>query len=100
MRKIELMQWQQSVLDDQAERFLRGLFHSDGSRFANRVARNGKSYTYPRYTFVNKSADIMRLCRHSLGQLGIAWRTARPDTLSVARREAVARLDEFVGPKW
>jgi hypothetical protein len=30
----------------------------------------------------------------------MAWKMARPNTLSVARREAVARLDEFVGPKW
>jgi hypothetical protein len=99
-RKIELVHWQQDVVNAQAESFLRGLFHSDGSRFANRVVRNAKAYTYPRYTFVNKSADIMRLCQHSLDQLSIAWRMARPDSLSVARRESVARLDEFVGPKW
>jgi hypothetical protein len=31
--------------------------------------------------------------------LGLPWRMPRPKALSVARREAVARLDEFVGPK-
>ncbi|MEV4350185.1 hypothetical protein AB0J83_37485 [Actinoplanes sp. NPDC049596] len=35
-----------------------------------------------------------------LAGLDIDWRMARHNTLSVARREAVARLDEFVGPKW
>jgi hypothetical protein len=42
----------------------------------------------------------MGLCRGTLDQLGIRWRMSQPNTLSVARREAVARLDEFVGPKW
>ena len=57
-------------------------------------------YTYPRYFFNNESADIMGLCRGALDRLGVAWRMPRPNALSVARREAVARLDEFVGPKW
>ena len=100
LRKIELVDWQQDIVDEQPGRFLRGLFHSDGSRFTNRVVRNGKAYTYPRYTFVNESSDIMDLCRAALDELDIDWRMARRNTLSVARREAVARLDEFVGPKW
>jgi hypothetical protein len=100
LRPIELSAWQLEVVDGQPKRSLRGLFHSDGSRFTNRVVRNGRAYTYPRYTFVNESTDIMRLCARSLDQLHMAWKMARPNTLSVARREAVARLDEFVGPKW
>ena len=35
-----------------------------------------------------------------MDRLGIGWRMCRRNMLSVARREAVARLDEFVGPKW
>jgi hypothetical protein len=31
--------------------------------------------------------------------LGIAWRRAGSFTISIARREAVARLDKFVGQK-
>ena len=100
LRKIELLSWQRELIDRRPERFLRGLFHSDGSRFANHVVRNGKSYVYPRYTFVNESPDIMGLCQQSLDRAQISWRMARRNTLSVARREAVARLDEFVGPKW
>ncbi|HXV91922.1 MAG TPA: hypothetical protein VD813_01385 [Pseudonocardia sp.] len=34
-----------------------------------------------------------------LDRLGIAHRRPRPDMVSVARREAVAALDAFVGPK-
>jgi hypothetical protein len=34
-----------------------------------------------------------------LDRLGIAHRFPRPDTISVARREAVAALDAAIGPK-
>ena len=57
-------------------------------------------YEYPRYLFTNESADILRLCGEALDRLGVAWRFSRPNVISVARREAVARLDEFVGPKY
>ena len=84
--------------------FARGLFHSDGCRLINRVRRpvNGADrwHEYPRYLFVNRSGDIHRLCGEALDRLGVAWRFSKPTTISVARREAVARLDEFVGPKF
>jgi hypothetical protein len=50
--------------------------------------------------FTNESADIRALCGETLDLLGVAWRYSRRNTISVARREAVARLDEFVGPKY
>jgi hypothetical protein len=64
----------------------------------NRVSVAGKQYTYPRYMFVNESGDIMRFCQGALDRLGISWRMTRRNTPSVARREAVAALDEHVGP--
>jgi hypothetical protein len=57
-------------------------------------------YEYPRYLFVNESADILGLCGATLDQLGVEWRFSKPNTISVAKRDAVARLDEFVGPKY
>ena len=36
----------------------------------------------------------------ALDRLGVAWRFCKPTTISVARRDAVARLDRFVGPKY
>lgn len=99
-RPIELAEWQVDVVDEFPEDFLRGLFHSDGCRVTNKIHRGNKTYLYPRYMFANESTDIMQLCRDALDQLGIGWRMCRPNMLSVARREAVARLDEFVGPKW
>ncbi|MGY0007633.1 transcriptional regulator [Micromonospora sp. I033] len=98
-RPIVLADWQREILAANAGHFLRGLFHSDGTRFANRVTVRGKVYVYPRYMFTNESADIMRLCQWGLDLLGIAWRMNRRNSLSVARRDAVAALDRHVGPK-
>ena len=82
----------------------RGLFHSDGCRVINRVRRTRvgieRWYAYPRYFFDNHSTDILRLCGEALDQLGVDWRFSKPTTISVARRAAVARLDEFIGPKF
>jgi hypothetical protein len=99
-RTITLANWQQTAVDAYPECFLRGLIHSDGCRVANKVRHGEKTYFYTRYMFANESADIMRLCQRTLDQVGASWRMCRPNLLSVARKEAVARLDEFVGPKW
>jgi hypothetical protein len=58
-----------------------------------------KRYEYPRYFFSNKSMDILGLCCAALDRLGIAYRRPRWDRVWVARREAVAALDVWVGPK-
>jgi hypothetical protein len=104
LRKIELESWQRLIVEAKAGDFARGLFHSDGYRGANRVRANladgERWYEYPRYLFANESADILGLCGEALDRLGVAWRFSRRNSISVARREAVARLDEFVGPKY
>jgi hypothetical protein len=103
-RKIELASWQREIVDECTEEFVRGLLHSDGSRFVNRVRRPLKDgdrwYEYPRYNFTNVSVDIQRLFTDALDRLGVAWTQMNAKNISVARREAVARLDEFVGPKY
>ncbi|MEV5753401.1 helix-turn-helix domain-containing protein [Actinoallomurus sp. NPDC052308] len=103
-RTIRLEPWQNEIIVEYTEAFVRGLIHSDGCRSLNRVRRPGKDgarwYEYPRYFFTNESADIRRLFTDSLDRLGIAWKQSNRKTISVARREAVARLDEFVGPKY
>jgi hypothetical protein len=104
MRRIELRAWQRTIVMAYPGRFARGLFHSDGYRGINRVraqlADGDRWYEYPRYLFTNESGDILRLCAETLDQLGVAWRFSRRNAISVARREAVARLDEFVGAKY
>jgi hypothetical protein len=103
-RRIELEQWQSAIVQKYPGEFARGLFHSDGCRSVNRVRRTlaagDRWYGYPRYLFKNESKDILGLCGETLDKLGVAWRFSRYNTISVARREAVARLDEFVGPKY
>jgi hypothetical protein len=104
LRKIELAEWQQVIVERHPAEFARGLLHSDGYRGVNRVRRRWGDrdhwYEYPRYLFVNESKDILRLCGETLDRLGVEWRFSKPNTISVAKRAAVARLDEFVGPKY
>jgi hypothetical protein len=102
-RPIVLTPWQNDLVDQHTGAFLRGLFHSDGCRMTNWVRRTvagvPKRYEYPRWFFTNKSDDILGLCSAALDRVGIAHRFPRRDTISVARREAVAALDLVVGPK-
>jgi hypothetical protein len=94
-RSIVLEAWQVQIVEEHAGRFLRGLFHSDGCRITNwttrPVAGAVKRYEYPRYFFSNASADIRGLC---------CWATHPSErNISVARKQAVAVLDQHVGPK-
>jgi hypothetical protein len=103
-RRIELAGWQQVIVDRYPGDFVRGLMHSDGYRGVNRVRRvladGDHWYEYPRYLFVNMSQDILELCGAALDRLGVEWRFSKPTTISVAKKEAVALLDTFVGPKY
>ncbi|HEX3004860.1 MAG TPA: helix-turn-helix domain-containing protein [Angustibacter sp.] len=102
-RPIVLEAWQRDIVERHPGRFLRGLFHSDGCRVLNHVSREvageRRHYAYPRYFFSNRSEDILALCEWGLDLLGVAHRRSNRWNVSVARREAVARLDEVVGPK-
>ena len=102
-RALVLEPWQREVVEACPAEFLRGLFHSDGCRVRNwarrRVAGEPKRYDYPRWQFVNHSADIRRWCCEALDRVGVPWRASSWKTVSVSTREGVARLDELVGPK-
>jgi hypothetical protein len=99
LRRIGLSDWQRQLLRERPEDFLRGLTHSDGCRFVNRVRANGKTYEYPRYNFTNASDDIRSLFTATCDQLGVEWRQMNQRNISVARSASVAHLDEFIGPK-
>jgi hypothetical protein len=64
------------------------------------VAGVPKRYEYGRYFFTNESSDIMRIATDALDRLAVPWRRSNRNTISVARREGVAALDRFVGPKY
>jgi len=102
-RPIVLEDWQRAIVEAHPAEFLRGLFHSDGSRVANRVRRPVagvmKYYVYPRWQFVNYSADIRELCSWALDLVEVPWRQSNPHHISVSTRAGVARLDALIGLK-
>jgi hypothetical protein len=99
-RKIELVPWQEAIVESEPEQFIRGLIHSDGCRVMNRVVVNGKDYAYSRYFFTQVSKDIRTLFCQALEQLGIEYGfSSRGKDVTIHRRESVDRLDAFVGPK-
>lgn len=103
LRPIILEDWQRHIVEADPGAFLRGLFHSDGCRITNTTKRpvlgGTRVYCYPRWQFTNVSGDIRELCCWALETADIAWRRSNAKTISVSRREAVARLDSLIGPK-
>ncbi|GHC88037.1 hypothetical protein GCM10007079_32690 [Nocardiopsis terrae] len=113
-RTIALEPWQQVIVEEHPKNFVRGLIHSDGSRVLNRVKRKHpdgceRYYEYPRYHFTNVSTDVIGLCTEALDQLDIPWKVHTSKgkgthqdkhVVSISRKEAVARMDSFVGPKY
>ncbi|HEX6148206.1 hypothetical protein [Nocardioides sp.] len=63
------------------------------------VAGVKKRYEYPRWQFTNLSADIRELCCWALDLAEVPWRQSNAQTISVSRREGVARLDRLIGSK-
>lgn len=99
-RTIALVPWQVDLVETEPGQFLRGLIHSDGWRGLNRVRVKGRDYSYPRYQFSNRSDDIRALFTYACELVGVAWRPWGRFHISVARRDAVELLDQFVGPKY
>ena len=98
-RRIVLTPWQEVIVSKWPGTLLRGLIHSDGCRFTNRVRHAERTYSYPRYGFSNRSDDIRRIFTVACDRLGVEWRVTSSCNISVARRESVKLLDEFIGPK-
>lgn len=97
LRKIELVGWQEHIAN--TKELLRGLIHSDGSYSVNTIRHPKKTYVYPRYLFSNRSADIRRIFCEACDRLEIEWRVMTKYDISIARRESIAMMYEFVGPK-
>jgi LAGLIDADG-like domain len=95
LRPIRLEPWQVALIKQGTEEFIRGLIDSDGCR----VAANDRGVRSVRYHFSNRSEDILGLFSTALDDLGIPWTRPSPYCIAVYRKAAVARLDEFVGPK-
>lgn len=102
-RQITLEPWQRELVDVYPKPLIRGLIHSDGNRHINEVSRRlssgVKRYRYPRYQFSNYSEDILAIFTDALETLDIGWTRMTKRDISVAKRDDVAFLDSFVGPK-
>jgi Homeodomain-like domain len=94
-RRIALEPWQQALVDKATEEFILGLIHSDGCR----VVANDRGVRSIRYHFSNRSEDIIGLFTAALDALDIPWTRSTKYIVSIYRKAATARLDEFVGPK-
>lgn len=102
-REIALVPWQDSLVRRFPQELIRGLIHSDGCRVINRVQRPLKSgvkeYDYVRYFFTNTSSDIRQLFTETCALIGVSCRPTNERNISVARRDSVQVLEEFIGPK-
>jgi hypothetical protein len=98
-RAIYLASWQREICDRYPHRLLRGLIHSDGCRSLNTICGPKKTYVYPRYEFSNRSDDIRGIFCEYCDKVGVEWRRMGRWNISVARRDSVALMDTFIGPK-
>jgi hypothetical protein len=102
-RRIAIASWQAPIVTSHPKALIRGLLHSDGNRYLNEVMRRllsgPKRYRYPRYIFTNVSSDVRTIFTDALDCLEIGWTRMTERDISVARRDDVAFLDSFVGPK-
>jgi hypothetical protein len=94
-RRIVLEPWQEALIDQETEEFSIGLIRSDGCR----VVASDRGVESIRYHFSNMSEDILGLFTAALDSVGIPWTRSSRKIVSVYRKVATARLDEFVGPK-
>jgi hypothetical protein len=94
-RRIELTEWQWRLVERWPMLLLRGLIQSDGCRFQN----TGRAWSHPRYSFANKSEDIKRIFSDTCDLVGLHWTRSGEKTIYVSRKDDVALLDRFVGPK-
>jgi hypothetical protein len=99
LREIRLVEWQRRIVERHPQPLLRGLIHSDGCYSVNTIKHPKKTYVYPRYLFSNRSDDIRQIFCDACDRLGIEWRVMTATDISIAQRESIAVMDEFVGPK-
>jgi hypothetical protein len=98
-RPIVLADWQLLIVVNYVEPFLRGLIHSDGTRIVATERKGQYVRRAPRYAFSNRSEDILGLFRTACEIAGVHCTRASSKQIAVYSKAAVARLDEFVGPK-
>jgi hypothetical protein len=98
-RPIILERWQHAIVEQCIEPFLRGLIHSDGTRIIATERKGAYVRRAPRYAFSNRSEDILGIFQAACERAGVHCTRASKHQIAIYSKSAVARLDEFVGPK-
>ena len=99
LRPIVLDDWQERIVSANVEPFLRGLIHSDGTRIVATERKGTRMRRAPRCEFSNRSEDILKLFFHACEIAGVHCTRSSRVHMSVYSNAAVARLDQFIGPK-
>lgn len=94
LRRIELEDWQRSIVRCEPWRFLRGCINSDGCVFVNRTG----PYRYLSYDFCNFSPDILDLFGDACATVGVEHRRYE-QRIRIYRRTSVALMQANVGTK-
>lgn len=94
LRPIKLADWQQQIVEEVPGPLLRGLIHSDGCRIIARECQDGRVRYARRYSFSK------RIFCDACDLLGIRWTRPNARSIAIYRLASVARMDEFVGPKY
>jgi hypothetical protein len=98
-RRIVLADWQRRIVASHVEYLLRGLIHSDGTRIIATERKGNYVRRAPRYAFSNRSEDILGIFQAACETAGVHCTRASHKQIAVYSKAAVARLDEFIGPK-
>ena len=95
LRPIRLAPWQKAIVGRNRKPLVRGLIHSDGCR----IIANDRGRLTARYHFSNLSEDIKALFCESLDAMGVHWTRPCDRQIAIYRKNDVACLDRFIGPK-
>ena len=97
-RKIFLEEWQLKIVNEYPKEFFKGLIQSDGSRYLI-----SKKYNHYAYNFSNKSQDIVDYLLLVSRKLNLKPTQTVSKTgvirIYFYKREDVAFIDTFIGPK-
>jgi hypothetical protein len=99
LRPIELTPEQHEIVFAHPKQFLRGLIHSDGTRIVATERKGDAVRRAPRYAFSNMSGDILGMFCDACDAVGIHHTRASVKQVAIYRKDCVATLDQFVGPK-
>jgi hypothetical protein len=90
LRSIRLEPWQDLLVTQATEKFIRGLIDSDGCR----VVAKDRAVRSVRYHFSNRSDDIRGLFTAALDAIGIPW-TRRGASRRIGRGQIVSGTVEW-----